>query len=162
MYKIGKITNTHGIKGEVKIFNMSDFNRFSVGKEIYVLQKGEKIYFTIERIRTQKNILIIKFKGYDDINLIEAYKGLELYSDDLVTDELEEDDYHYSDLIDLDVFDLNHQKLGTVKSIIPVPQGHLLEILTIEGKKALVPFNQAFIEDVLKDSIIIKPIEGLL
>jgi 16S rRNA processing protein RimM len=141
---------------------MSDFNRFSVGKEIYVLQKGEKIYFTIERIRTQKNILIIKFKGYDDINLIEAYKGLELYSDDLVTDELEEDDYHYSDLIDLDVFDLNHQKLGTVKSIIPVPQGHLLEILTIEGKKALVPFNQAFIEDVLKDSIIIKPIEGLL
>lgn len=162
MYKIGKITNTHGIKGEVKIFNMSDFNRFSVGKEIYVLQKGEKIYFTIERIRTQKNILIIKFKGYDDINLIEAYKRLELYSDDLVTDELEEDDYHYSDLIDLDVFDLNHQKLGTVKSIIPVPQGHLLEILTIEGKKALVPFNQAFIEDVLKDSIIIKPIEGLL
>ncbi|MDY0338583.1 MAG: ribosome maturation factor RimM [Acholeplasmataceae bacterium] len=162
MYKIGKITNTHGIKGEVKIFNMSDFNRFSVGKEIYVLQKGEKIYFTIERIRTQKNILIIKFKGYDDINLIEAYKGLELYSDDLVTDELEEDDYHYSDLIDLDVFDLNHQKLGTVKSIIPVPQGHLLEILTIEGKKALVPFNQAFIENVLKDSIIIKPIEGLL
>lgn len=162
MYKIGKITNTHGIKGEVKIFNMSDFNRFSIGKEIYVLQKGEKIYFTIERIRTQKNILIIKFKGYDDINLIEAYKGLELYSDDLVTDELEEDDYHYSDLIDLDVFDLNHQKLGTVKSIIPVPQGHLLEILTIEGKKALVPFNQAFIEDVLKDSIIIKPIEGLL
>ncbi|MFA7055425.1 MAG: ribosome maturation factor RimM [Acholeplasmataceae bacterium] len=162
MYKIGKITNTHGIKGEVKIFNMSDFNRFSVGKEIYVLQKGEKIYFTIERIRTQKNILIIKFKGYDDINLIEAYKGLELYSDDLVTDELEEDDYHYSDLIDLDVFDLNHQKLGTVKSIIPVPQGHLLEILTIEGKKALVPFNQAFIEHVLKDSIIIKPIEGLL
>jgi 16S rRNA processing protein RimM len=141
---------------------MSDFNRFSVGKEIYVLQKGEKIYFTIERIRTQKNILIIKFKGYDDINLIEAYKGLELYSDDLVTDELEEDDYHYSDLIDLDVFDLNHQKLGTVKSIIPVPQGHLLEILTIEGKKALVPFNQAFIEDVLKDAIIIKPIEGLL
>jgi len=141
---------------------MSDFNRFSVGKEIYVLQKGEKIYFTIERIRTQKNILIIKFKGYDDINLIEAYKGLELYSDDLVTDELEEDDYHYSDLIDLDVFDLNHQKLGTVKSIIPVPQGHLLEILTIEGKKALVPFNQAFIEHVLKDSIIIKPIEGLL
>jgi len=162
MYKIGKITNTHGIKGEVKIFNMSDFNRFSVGKEIYVLQKGEKIYFTIERIRTQKNILIIKFKGYDDINLIEAYKGLELYSDNPVTDELEEDDYHYSDLIDLDVFDLNHQKLGTVKSIIPVPQGHLLEILTIEGKKALVPFNQAFIEHVLKDSIIIKPIEGLL
>jgi ribosomal 30S subunit maturation factor RimM len=62
----------------------------------------------------------------------------------------------------LDLFDLNHQKLGTVKSIIPVPQGHLLEILTIEGKKALVPFNQAFIEDVLKDAIIIKPIEGLL
>lgn len=54
MYKIGKITNTHGIKGEVKIFNMSDFNRFSVGKEIFILLKQEKVCFVIERVRTQK------------------------------------------------------------------------------------------------------------
>ncbi len=162
MYKIGKITNTHGIKGEVKIFNMSDFNRFSVGKEVYLLNKQEKKFFIIERIRTQKNILIVKFKGIDDINQIEPFKGFDLYSDESIDDELEDDDYHYSDLIDLIVYDQENHKLGTVISIIPVPQGHLLEIETMEKKKVLVPFNEAFIDDVLEDKITIKPIEGLL
>lgn len=162
MYKIGKITNTHGIKGEVKIFNMSDFNRFSVGKEIYMMQKQDKICFVIERVRAQKNILIVKFKGIDDINQIELYKGFDLYSDESITNELEEDDYHYSELVDLVVYDQENHHLGKVISIIPVPQGHLLEIETLDGKKSLVPFNQAFVEKVLEDRIIIKPIEGLL
>lgn len=162
MYKIGKITNTHGIKGEVKIFNMSDFNRFSVGKEIFILLKQEKVCFVIERVRTQKNILIVKFKGIDNINQIELYKGFDLYSDESVSNELEEDDYHYSELVDLAVYDQEDHLLGKVFSIIPVPQGHLLEIETINEKKSLVPFNKAFIENVLEDRIIIKPIEGLL
>lgn len=162
MYKIGKITNTHGIKGEVKIYNMSDFNRFTVGKEIYLLKKEEKVCFEIERVRTQKNLLIVKFKQIDDINQIELYKGFDLYSDEKISDELEEDDYHYSELVDLMVYNLDQQELGKVISIIPVPQGHLLEILTTEGKKSLIPFNKVFVEDVLEDRIIIKPIEGLL
>ncbi|MFA6692793.1 MAG: ribosome maturation factor RimM, partial [Acholeplasmataceae bacterium] len=120
MYKIGKITNTHGIKGEVKIFNMSDFNRFSVGKEIFILLKQEKVCFVIERVRTQKNILIVKFKGIDNINQIELYKGFDLYSDESVSNELEEDDYHYSELVDLAVYDQEDHLLGKVFSIIPV------------------------------------------
>lgn len=162
MYKIGKITNTHGIRGEVKIFNMSDFDRFTVGKEIYIMQKTDKVNFVIERVRTQKNVLIVKFKGFDDINQIETYKGYDLYSDELIDDQLEEDDYHYHHIIDLDVYDLKNQKLGKVISLIPVPQGHLLEILTLKGNKSLVPFNKAFIVEVDKDKIVINPIEGLL
>ena len=45
MYQIGKITNTHGIKGEVKIYNLSDFNRFFVGAKIYVMLQGKKVEF---------------------------------------------------------------------------------------------------------------------
>lgn len=99
-YHIGHITNTHGIRGEVKIYNYSDFNRFFVGAKLYVEYKGVKTYFQIERVRIQNNLYIVKFKNFDNINDILMFKGYDVYSDDDVTDELEEDDYHYLSLID--------------------------------------------------------------
>lgn len=162
MYQIGKITNTHGIKGEVKIYNLSDFNRFSIGAEVYIVLKEEKKVFTIERVRPQGKLLIVKFKGYDNINDILMYKGLELYSDEDVTDELEDDDYHYHDLIDKDVYTDQNVYVGKVISMIPVPQGHLLEIEKKDGTKAMVPFIKVFVSEVLEDKIIITPIEGLI
>ena len=162
MYQIGKITNTHGIKGEVKIYNLSDFNRFFVGAKIYVMLKGEKVEFTIERVRPQGTVLIVKFHSYDDINDILIYKGLDVYADGIPVEELEEDDYHYDSLLDKDVFTNDSIFVGKVIGITPVPQGHLLEIQKENGKIVLVPFINAFVEDVLDDKIIINPIEGLL
>jgi 16S rRNA processing protein RimM len=162
MYHIGKITNTHGIKGEVKIYNLSDFNRFLPSAKVYVMIKGEKKFFTIEKTRSQNNLLIVKFKEFDNINDVLIYKGLDLYSDQDIIDELEEDDYHYQDLIGKKVYTDDHIFVGEVISLIPVPQGHLLEIIKENNKKVLVPFIKVFIKDVLEDKIIIKPIEGLL
>jgi len=160
MYQIGKITNTHGIKGEVKIYNLSDFSRFLVNENIFVMVKGEKKYFTIERVRPQGSLFIVKLKGYDDINDILQFKGLEVYSDK--EPDLEEDDYHYQSLLDKEVYTDQNEHVGKVASLIPVPQGHLLEILKLDGKKVLVPFVKAFVIDVDDEKIVIKPIEGLL
>jgi len=161
-YLIGHITNTHGIRGEVKIYNLSDFNRFFVGAVIYVDLKTGKKEFEVERVRPQGNLLIVKFKGYDNINDILMYKGLDVYSDQDVTDELGEDDYHYRALIGKPCVDEEGTLLGHVKSMIPVPQGHLLEVTTPQGKDAMIPFNKAFVKDVLDDKIVLTPIEGLL
>lgn len=162
MYQIGKITNSHGIKGEVKIYNLSDFNRFLVGAEVYVMIKGNKKTFTIERVRPQGNMLIVKFKSYDNINDILAYKGLDVYTDEKPKDLMDSDDYHYQDLIEKKVYTDQNELVGSVISMIPVPQGHLLEIEKPDGKKVLVPFVKVFVTDVKEDMIIIKPIEGLL
>ncbi len=162
MYQIGKITNSHGIKGEVKIHNLSDFNRFLVGAEIFVMIKGNRVNFTIERVRPQGHVLIVKFKSYDNINDILVYKGLDVYADGIIEDELEEDDFHYHSLLDKDVYTNSNEFVGTVINLVPVPQGHLLEILKQNGKKVLVPFVKAFVDDVLEDRIVINPIEGLL
>jgi 16S rRNA processing protein RimM len=161
-YLIGHITNTHGIRGEVKIYNYSDFNRFFVGAEIYVELKTGKKAFVVERVRPQGNLFIVKFKGYDNINDILMYKGLDLYSDDNVDDELEDDDYHYSMLIGKPCLNEEGVLLGHVKSMIPVPQGHLIELTTVQGKQAMIPFNKVFVKDVDQDKIILTPIEGLL
>lgn len=160
MYQIGKITNTHGIKGEVKIYNLSDFNRFFIGNEIYVMIKGVKKTFTIERVRPQGTVLIVKFKDFNDINEILPYKGEFLYSDE--KPDLDEDDYHYDDLLEKEVFNESGERLGKVTSLIPVPQGHLLEIEKLNGKKALIPFVDEFVIEIEEDKIIIRPIEGLL
>ncbi|MDX9690946.1 MAG: ribosome maturation factor RimM [Acholeplasmataceae bacterium] len=160
MYQIGKITNTHGIKGEVKIYNLSDFNRFFIGNEIYTMIKGVKKTFTIERVRPQGTVLIVKFKDFNDINEILPYKGEFLYSDE--KPDLDEDDYHYDDLLEKEVFNESGERLGKVTSLIPVPQGHLLEIEKLNGKKALIPFVDEFVIEIEEDKIIIRPIEGLL
>ncbi|MCF7930411.1 MAG: ribosome maturation factor RimM [Acholeplasmataceae bacterium] len=162
MYQIGKITNSHGIKGEVKIYNLSDFNRFLIGNEIFVMLKGNRVNFTIERVRPQGNLLIVKFKSYDNINDILVYKGLDVYADEIIEEELDEDDFHYQSLLNKEVYTNTNEYVGTVFSLIPVPQGHLLEIEKKDGKKVMVPFVKAFVRDVLDDKIIITPIEGLL
>lgn len=162
MYQIGKITSTHGIRGEVKIYNLSDFDRFFVGHKVYVMIKDQKVYFEIEQIRAHKNILITKFVGYDNINDILPFKGLYLYSDEEIDDQLEDDDYHYEDVIEKDVILEDGTKVGKAISLIEVPQGHLLEIEKLNGKKALIPFRKEFVGDIDEKSIVIKPIEGML
>ncbi|MBN2300627.1 MAG: 16S rRNA processing protein RimM [Acholeplasmataceae bacterium] len=162
MYQIGKITNTHGIKGEVKIYNLSDFNRFSVGAKIFVMMKDKRVDFEIERVRFQGNLLIVKLKAYDNINDILVFKGLDVYSDHKPEKELETDDFHYQDLLDKAVYTSDDVLVGYVQSMIPVPQGHLLEVEKLDGKKVLIPFVKAFVGDILEDRIMITPIEGLL
>ncbi|MBE0700084.1 MAG: 16S rRNA processing protein RimM [Acholeplasmataceae bacterium] len=162
MYLIGKITNTHGIKGEVKVRNSSDFNRFLVSQKVFVVMKGEHIFFEIERVREQNHLFIVKFKGYDNINDVLMYKGQDLYTTDEKTKKLEQDEYHHQDLIGKSVYVDDGIYVGTVHHVIEVPQGHLLEIYTDESKKILIPFIKAFVGDINDDRIIIHPIEGLL
>ena len=162
MYRIGKITNTHGIKGEVKIYSLSDFDRFLVGKELIVVIKDQKHRFKIQTVRSHKTILIVKFESYDNINDILFLKGHDVFSEEDVEDQLDDDDFHYEDIIGKKVVTDLLEAVGIASALIEVPQGHLLEVEKPNGKKALIPFRKEFIGDIDEDKIIIKPIEGLL
>ncbi|MFA6800917.1 MAG: ribosome maturation factor RimM [Acholeplasmataceae bacterium] len=160
MHQIGKIVNTHGIKGEVNIYNLSDFNRFVTNETIYVEQPNQTYKaLIIERVRPHKNILIVKFKTIDDINDVLPYKGLFVYADKK-NEIIEDDEYYYDDLIDKEVYLENNKFVGTVLSVVEVPQGYLLEIKT-KDKVALIPFRNEFIISI-DDHIVIKDVEGLL
>lgn len=160
MYEIGKIITTHGIKGEVKVYSYTDFNRFKKGESCFVVRNNEKTYFEITGARQQKNVFIVKFKGYDNINDVLEFKDLMLYSDNDKRESLEKDDYRYDMLIGKKVF-VENKEIGEVISIIDVPQGHLLEI-SIAGVKKLVPFRKEFVSQITDEMITIIPIEGLL
>ena len=158
---VGLIQNTHGLKGELKIKNLSDFDRFVPGNTLYICHNGENIKVEVLRSREQQNYYLVVFKGMEDINLVEKYKGDKvLISKDDIED-LDDGEYYYYELIGKPVFNQFGEARGHVTSVIEYPQSDMLE-LDYNGKLKLVPFIPEFIEGVYDDKIVIKEIEGLL
>lgn len=161
MFEIGKITTTHGIKGEVKVNNHSDFERFNKNDKVFVMLNNKRIDFTIESVRGRiDNKMIVKFKDLNNINDVLEYRGLLIYSDE--RGELNENEFYFESLIGLDAYTHKLELIGEVIDVLELPHGHLLEVRNEEGKKHLIPFVDEFIVSVDDEKIVIKPIEGLL
>ena len=78
--RVGVISSTHGIRGEAKVFPTTDNpGRFKKMKEVILDTGKEEEVLEIEGVKFFKNMVIVKFKGIDDINDMEKYKGKELY-----------------------------------------------------------------------------------
>ena len=115
-FRVGVIANTHGIRGEVKIFpTTDDVKRFDYLKEAYIDAGKEKIKVEVSNVRYFKNLVIVKFKGIDNINDIERYKGKDL----LVTREnalpLEEGEYYLADIIGANVYTEDGNLFGSLE-----------------------------------------------
>jgi len=157
---VGKIVNTHGIKGEVRI--LSDFEKkdkvFIKGMPIYIGRKKEKE--VINTYRHHKNFEMITMEGYSDINQILRYKGLYVYikKEDL---HLETGEYLETDLIDLTVIVDNNEK-GKITDIRDSGHNKFLVIKT-ETKEVFIPYQKEFIGniDLTNKKIEIKPIKGM-
>lgn len=160
MKEIGKIVNTHGINGELRVLTDSDFikERFGLGAEIWVNDQK----FIIEDSYQHKNFIIIKLKGYNNINEVMGLKGKMIKGQPLSHDVLAEGEYFNHDLEGCRVFNQEHIECGVVSKVV---DGGNYNYLRIKGNKSgLVPFIDSFIIDVNIDNktIIIEEIEGLL
>lgn len=155
----GKILKTFGLKGEVKVLNSSDFNRFVKNKELYYLENGIYKELKIKEVKDGSS-LIVSFYGYDDINKVLPLIGYDLYTK-REKEDLKDNEYYYSDLIGKDVYNEDGVLRAKVKDVRELPQGKYL-LCVKDGKNKLIPFNEHFIKDVLDDRIIIIEIEGLL
>lgn len=154
MFLIGYITTTHGIKGEVKVKNLSDYDRFKANQHVFINDQS----LIIEHVKKQHDRLIVKFQNIDSMNDALLLKDQEIY----VKDKPQLDEaIHYQDLLGKSVYTTDDRYVGQVKFIREVPQGHLLEV-DVNGSLKLIPFVDAFIKDIFEDKIIIDLIEGLL
>ena len=158
---IGRIVNTHGIKGEVRI--ISDFKYkekiFKKGKKIYI---GNELYEEIiNTYRHHKIFDMITMKNITNINDVLKYKGKNIYTtrEEL---NLKDSEYLEEDLIGLDVI-VNNKKIGIVKNYIKDKYQDKI-IVNKNEKDYLVPFVYDIIEDInLKNhTITIKKLDGLL
>lgn len=166
LFNIGKIVNTHGTHGEVKIVRITDFEeRFEPGNTVFAAgQDQPPIPLTIESHRQHKGFDLLKFKNRNHINDIEDLKGVYLKIDQSQLTELEENEYYYHEIIGCDVLTLDKEKIGTVTEILSPGANDVWVVKQTHGKEVLIPY----IEDVVKEihieeqKIIIEPMEGLL
>ena len=157
--EVGKIVNTHGLKGEVKIKSYSNMNRFDIGHTLYL--GSEYIELKVKSHREKDGFDYCVFVGYEDINLIEQYKNKLLYIKESDLEPLDENEYYIKDLIGKKVYNESNELIGTVKYVSEYPANYMLEIEKEDKKIALVPFRKEFVISV-SDIIIIHEIEGLV
>ncbi|QEK12033.1 16S rRNA processing protein RimM [Crassaminicella thermophila] len=166
LLKVGQIVNAQGIRGEVKVYPLTDYKeRFEELDWVYMGDNIEEKFY-IEKVKYKNELVILKLKGIDDRNMAERCKTKYLMIDKKDARELPEDTYFIVDLIGLKVYTNDKILIGTIKNVIQNTGQDLYEIEDHKNPKKtiLIPAVEAFIKEVNieKGYIIVTPIEGLI
>lgn len=159
--KIGKIVNVVGLKGEVKVYNYSDSSQvYEETPEIYVGKNLTKI----EKVRMQKNMVVLKLEGVNDRDAAEKLRGNELFITEDDLPELPEGQFYVRDLIGMTVKEEEGSVLGKVTDVIQNTAQDIFEIERENGKTILIPKVDQFVLNIDGDSreITVRLIDGLL
>jgi 16S rRNA processing protein RimM len=149
LLQVGAITQPHGIHGEVKVFPATDdVRRFKKLKDVILDTGREKITLEIEGVKFFKQYAILKFKGFDNINDIEKYKGKCLYVTRENAVKLRRDEYFIADLIGLQVYDEENNYLGVLTNVIETGANDVYEVKFEDGRDVLFPAIKQCILDV--------------
>ena len=165
LLRVGVISSTHGVRGEVKVFPTTDEKeRFKKLKTVLLDTGKEQIPLEIEGVKFFKNMVILKFKGYDNINDVERYRGRDL----LITREqavpLKENENFVADLIGLTVKTDEGDILGNVKDVLFTGANDVYVVERENGKDLLLPAIRQCILDVdLEEQVMtVHLLDGLL
>lgn len=166
MFTIGTIINTHGIKGEVKVKQISDFKeRFTVGSTVYVIDKHEQVVtLTIDGSRTQQELLLLHFDGYDTIESVEPFKGCTLKIEEIQQTALAAHEYYYHEIIGCTVYTVEGEELGEIDAILSPGANDVWVVQTKDKKEILLPYIEQVVKDVDVDNkrVYIELMEGLI
>ena len=162
--EIGQIVNTFGIKGEVKVNPFTDdITRFDELKTVYVKIKGKSELYKIENVKYHKNMVLVKFKGIDNIETAEKLRNAFLEVDRKDAIPLEEGTYYIVDLIGLDVYTDVGKLLGKVDDIYNTGGKDIYVVKDELGKQILLPgIDEVIKEVILDEKIIVHLIPGLI
>lgn len=163
---VGKIVNTHGIKGEVRVQSITENpeERYQVGSKLVIeMDKNEQIPVTVSSHRVHKNFDLLTFEGYSSINDVEQFKNKMLQIDEELLPELEEGVYYENEIIGSTVLDEKSNKIGTLKEILFMPANDVWVVKRPGKKDLLLPFIESVIlnVDTINKEIIVHVLEGL-
>ncbi|HHY74602.1 MAG TPA: ribosome maturation factor RimM [Bacillus bacterium] len=166
-FNVGKIVNTHGVRGEVKVISSTDFpeERFEKGSILYIEDASKQfIEVKVQSHRLHKNFHLLTFEGLANINDVEKYKGKMLKISEQRQDNLDENEFYYHEIIDCEVFSDEGESLGRIKEILSPGANDVWVVKRAGEKDLLLPY----IEDVVKEvdvenkKVIVHLMEGLL
>jgi 16S rRNA processing protein RimM len=165
LLRVGVISSTHGVKGEVKVYPTTDDpGRFNSLKKVILDTGREQMDLEIQGVKFFKNMVILKFKGYDSINEIEKYKGKDLLITRDQAVELGPDENFIFDLIGLRVITEDGNEFGTLTDVIKTGANDVYEVKTTEGKEVLLPAIQECVlkVDLEEGTVTVHIMDGLL
>ncbi|ADU30781.1 ribosome maturation factor RimM [Evansella cellulosilytica] len=167
---VGKIVNTHGVRGEVRVISRTDFpeERYAIGNTLYVTSDTDvRTPVEITSWRKHKQFDLLTFKGLDNLNEVEKFKGslLQIHQND-ASDELSEGEFYYHEIIGSTVYLQSGEVLGHVKEILSPGANDVWVVQSnTKGKKdMLIPYIDDVVKqvDVKSKKVVIHPMEGLL
>ena len=165
LLKVGVITTTHGVRGEVKVFPTTDDVERFLELEYVLLDTGRELRrLDIKNVRFFKNLVILKFDGIDNINDIEKYKGKDLWIPREEAQELGEDEYYIADLQGLNVVLEDGTEFGTLCDVMETGANDVYIIDSNEHGEVLLPAIKECILDVdlEKNTMTVHLMKGLL
>jgi len=165
--RVGKIVNTQGLRGEVRVISQTDFpdERYKSGSKLTLFQEQkDPIVLTVKSYRRHKNFDILSFENHPSINDVEKYRDgiLKVSVDNLQT--LSKNEFYYHEIIGLEVLVVGGEKIGKVKEILS-PGANDVWVVQREGKKdALIPYIESVVKkiDLTNGFIMIEWMEGLI
>ena len=163
--QVGVISSTHGVRGEVKVFpTTDDVTRFRQLKKVYLDTGREMLPLEIQNVKFFKQFAILKFKGIDNINDIEKYRGKSLMIDREDAVDLEEDEYFIADMIGMKVCTEDGSEFGTLKDVMETGANDVYIVDSLEHGEVLIPAIRECILDVDMDEerMTIHLMEGLV
>lgn len=165
--KVGKIVNTHSLKGEVKVISSTDFEeeRFKKGSKLLITRGNQLIReVVVQSYRNHKNFLLVKFEGIDSVEEAEKLKNLQIKIDSDEVGELEENEFYFHQIIGCEVFDENDKNLGEIIDILTPGANDVWVIKGENDKEILIPYIEDVVKkiDITSKKVNIEVMEGLI
>lgn len=169
--KVGVITSTHGVRGEVKVFpTTDDIRRFKRLKQVILDTGKEKLTLEIEGVKFFKNMVILKFKGIDNVDDVQQYRQKDLYVERKDAVKLHKDEYFIADLIGTDVFDEEGKQVGKLTDVLNTGANDVYVVALAadycesEAKEVLLPAIRQCVRevDIEAKKMVVHIMEGLL
>ena len=149
LLQVGVITSTHGVRGEVKIFPTTDDPaRFKKLKKVILDIGKENLELEIAGVKFFKNMVILKFKEFDNINDVEKYRQKKLFVTRENAVKLKKDEYFIADLIGLTVWTDEGEELGELTDVLQTGANDVYAIRMLDGEEVLIPAIKDCVKEV--------------
>ena len=148
-FRVGVITGTHGLRGEVKVYPTTDEPARFLDLEQVILDTGrQERVLKLRSVKFFKKFVILGFEGLDRIEDVERLKGAELLIPREEAYELEEGEYFIPDLLGLRVVTEDGRELGIIKDVIETGANNVYDVRNEDGKGILIPAISDCVLDV--------------
>ena len=165
LLKVGVITTTHGVRGEVKVYPTTDDAERFLDLDYVLLDTGRELRrLDIQNVKFFKNLVILKFDSIDNINDIEKYKGHDLWIPREEGQSLEDNEYYIADLLGMRVLLEDGSEFGTLKDVMETGANDVYVVQDAQGKELLLPaIHQCILDvDIEKNIMTVHLMKGLV